>query len=90
MRAGRGGQRATRMADVRGLGSMVAVEFCVPGTSRPDAEFAKTVQRRALERGLFLLTCGVDANVIRFLYPLTIPERHFEEGLSILAEALEA
>ncbi|HET7825252.1 MAG TPA: 4-aminobutyrate--2-oxoglutarate transaminase [Anaeromyxobacter sp.] len=79
-----------RMADVRGLGSMVAVEFCVPGTSRPDAEFAKTVQRRALERGLFLLTCGVDANVIRFLYPLTIPERHFEEGLSILAEALEA
>jgi 4-aminobutyrate aminotransferase len=79
-----------RMADVRGLGSMVAVEFCVPGTSRPDAEFAKTVQKRALERGLFLLTCGVDANVIRFLYPLTIPERHFEEGLSILAEALEA
>jgi 4-aminobutyrate aminotransferase len=78
-----------RMADVRGLGSMVAVEFCVPGTTRPDAEFAKTVQRRALERGLFLLTCGVDANVIRFLYPLTIPERHFEEGLSILAEALE-
>ncbi len=79
-----------RMADVRGLGSMVAVEFCVPGTSRPDAEFAKTVQRRALERGLFLLTCGVDANVIRVLYPLTIPERHFEEGLSILSEALEA
>jgi 4-aminobutyrate aminotransferase len=79
-----------RIADVRGLGSMVAVEFCVPGSNRPDAELAKTVQRRALERGLFLLTCGVDANVIRFLYPLTIPERHFEEGLSILSEALEA
>jgi 4-aminobutyrate aminotransferase len=79
-----------RIADVRGLGSMIAVEFCLPGTTRPDPEFAKTVQRRALERGLFLLTCGVDANVIRFLYPLTIPERHFEEGLSILSEALEA
>ncbi len=78
-----------RIAEVRGLGSMVAVEFCVPGTTRPDAEFAKTVQRRALERGLFVLTCGVDANVIRFLYPLTIPDRHFEEGLAILDQALE-
>jgi 4-aminobutyrate aminotransferase len=79
-----------RIAEVRGLGSMVAVEFCVPGTTRPDAEFAKAVQKRAVERGLFLLTCGVDGNVIRFLYPLTIPDRHFEEGLAILGQALEA
>ncbi|HEY6101084.1 MAG TPA: aminotransferase class III-fold pyridoxal phosphate-dependent enzyme, partial [Anaeromyxobacter sp.] len=79
-----------RMAEVRGLGSMLAVEFCVPGTTRPDADFAKGVQKRAMERGLFLLTCGNDGNVIRFLYPLTIPERHFEEGLAILGQALEA
>ncbi len=79
-----------RIAEVRGLGSMVAVEFCVPGTTRPDAEFAKGVQKRALERGLFLLTCGADGNVIRFLYPLTIPDRHFEEGLALVAKALEA
>lgn len=79
-----------RIADVRGLGSMLAVEFCVPGTTRPDAEFAKRVQKRAVERGLFVLTCGLDGNVIRFLYPLTIPERHFEEGLAILGQALEA
>jgi hypothetical protein len=26
------------LAEVRGLGSMVAVEFCAPGTARPDAE----------------------------------------------------
>ncbi len=79
-----------RIAEVRGLGSMVAVEFCAPGTARPDAEFARAVQRRALDRGLVLLTCGVDGNVIRFLYPLTIPEKHFEEGLAILGQAMEA
>jgi len=79
-----------RIAEVRGLGSMIAVEFCVPGTTRPDAEFAKGVQKRAMERGLFLLTCGNDGNVIRFLYPLTIPERHFEEGLAMLDQALDA
>ena len=78
-----------QVADVRGLGSMVAAEFCVPGTTRPDAEFTKRVQRRALEQGLVVLTCGVDANVIRFLYPLTISDALFEEGLAILGRALE-
>ena len=78
-----------QLAEVRGLGSMLAVEFRVPGTTRPDAEFAKNVQRRALEQGLFILTCGADGNVIRFLYPLTIPDAHFEEGLSMFGRALE-
>ena len=84
-------RRATvpQIAEVRGLGSMVAIELCKPGTSRPDPEFTKTVQQRAIERGLLLLTCGADANVIRFLYPLTIPEAHFEDGLAILRQALE-
>ncbi|WP_317203959.1 4-aminobutyrate--2-oxoglutarate transaminase [Janthinobacterium sp.] len=63
--------RATlpQIADVRALGAMVAVEFARPDGA-PDAEFTKRVQRRALERGLILLTCGVYGNVIRFLFPL--------------------
>lgn len=78
-----------QLAEVRGLGSMVAAELCVPGTTRPDGEFTKRVQRRALDQGLVVLTCGVDANVIRFLYPLTIPDALFEEGLAILGRAME-
>ncbi|MBI5070008.1 MAG: 4-aminobutyrate--2-oxoglutarate transaminase [Deltaproteobacteria bacterium] len=81
--------RVPQLAEVRGLGSMVAAEFLVPGTRAPDAAFAKRVQQRAREQGLLLLTCGVHANVIRFLYPLTIPEPHFEEGLAILGRALQ-
>lgn len=85
-------RRATvpQIADVRGLGSMMAVEFWKPGTRQPDPEFTRSVQRRAIEQGLLLLTCGADGNVIRFLYPLTIPDAHFEEGLAILRRALEA
>ncbi len=82
--------RVPRMAEVRGLGAMLAVEFCEPGGHAPDPDFTKAVQGRALDRGLLLLTCGVYANVIRFLFPLTIPEAHFEEGLSKLEEALTA
>jgi len=77
-----------RISDVRGLGSMVAVEFAkADGT--PDAEFTKQVQQRAQDAGLILLTCGVYANVVRFLYPLTIEDPVFDEGLAILVKAIE-
>jgi 4-aminobutyrate aminotransferase len=76
------------IAEVRGLGSMAAVEFARPDGT-PDPEFTKRVQQRAHDAGLLLLTCGVYANVIRFLYPLTISDDVFEEGLAILAQALK-
>ncbi|MCQ9372581.1 4-aminobutyrate--2-oxoglutarate transaminase, partial [Corynebacterium sp. 35RC1] len=56
---------------------------------KPDADFTKLVQQRALEAGLLLLSCGVYGNVIRFLFPLTIEDAVFEEGLAILQRALE-
>lgn len=76
------------IADIRGLGAMVAVEFQKPGSNEPDAEFARTVQRKAMESGLILLTCGTYGNVIRFLFPLTIEDAVLDEGLHILAKAI--
>lgn len=76
--------------DVRGLGAMVAAEFRDPATGEPDADFTKRVQALALERGLILLSCGVNANVLRFLFPLTIPDAVFAEGLDLLEAALRA
>lgn len=78
-----------QIADVRGLGGMVAVEFRRPDGA-PDAEFTRRVQAQALQRGLILLTCGVDANVVRFLFPLTVPDAVFDEALAILRDALRA
>ena len=78
-----------QIADVRGLGAMVAVEFAkADGT--PDAEFTKLVIKRAQDAGLLLLSCGIYGNVIRFLFPLTIEDAVFEEGMALLAKALEA
>ncbi len=77
------------ISDVRGLGSMVAMEFAKPDGT-PDADFTKLVQKRALDAGLMLLTCGVNGNVIRFLFPLTIEDTIYEEGIAILAKALTA
>jgi 4-aminobutyrate aminotransferase len=78
-----------QIAEIRGLGAMVAVEFNkADGT--PDADFTKAVQKRAQEAGLILLTCGVYGNVIRFLFPLTIEDSVLAEGLDILAAAMTA
>jgi 4-aminobutyrate aminotransferase/4-aminobutyrate aminotransferase/(S)-3-amino-2-methylpropionate transaminase len=82
--------RVPQIAEVRGPGSMVAVELMRPGGGGPDPDLARAVQARALEQGLVLLTCGVHANVLRFLYPLTIEDAVFEEGLGILERALSA
>ncbi|GAA0797000.1 4-aminobutyrate--2-oxoglutarate transaminase [Cupriavidus gilardii] len=79
--------RVPQIAQVRGLGAMVAVEFQQADGS-PDAEFTREVQNRALQKGLLLLSCGVHGNVIRFLFPLTIPDAVMDEGLDILADVL--
>jgi 4-aminobutyrate aminotransferase len=87
-------EKVPQIADVRGLGSMSAVEFAKPasaaGARAYDADFTKRVQQEAMKRGLVLLTCGVDANVIRFLYPLTIQDAVFDEALDIVERSLAA
>lgn len=76
------------IADIRAQGSMVAVEFQDPQTGTPSPEFTKQVQDKALQAGLLLLSCGVYGNVIRFLYPLTIPDEQFRKALDIIQRSL--
>jgi 4-aminobutyrate aminotransferase len=76
--------------DIRGLGAMVAVELNRKGSDEPDADMAKRVQAEALKRGLILLSCGVNGNVIRFLFPLTIQQPVFDEAMLTLQAAMRA
>ncbi|WBY01228.1 4-aminobutyrate--2-oxoglutarate transaminase [Ramlibacter tataouinensis] len=77
------------LAELRGLGSMAAAAFRHPD-GRPHPQFAKRVVDQALQRGLILLTCGAEAEAIRFLYPLTIEDDTFAEALDLLAASLHA
>ena len=81
---------APEIADIRGPGFMVAIEFANPTDHQPDAGFTTRVRAEAQKRGLILLTCGVYGNVIRFLAPITIPDAHFAEAMDILEEAVAA
>ncbi len=79
------------IGNVRGLGMMVAIELVKdPKTREPDAALTAAILAQAEQRGLILLSCGVDANVVRLLAPLTIPEAVLEEGLQILGESIRA
>jgi 4-aminobutyrate aminotransferase/(S)-3-amino-2-methylpropionate transaminase len=84
-------QRHSSIQDVRGLGAMVAIELFKGGDlSQPDADVTKRICAEAIQRGLVLLSCGVYANVIRILVPLTVSDAHLAEGMTLFAEALAA
>lgn len=76
---------------IRGPGAMVAFDIVSDaGGDTPDAAATKRVTQAALDAGLVLLSCGVHANTIRLLNPLTISDDVFEEGLVLLEGALKA
>ena len=77
------------IGEVRNLGAMVAIEFVKNrDPHQPDSALTSAIVAKAQEKGLILLSCGIDANIIRILAPLTIPFEQVEEGLSIFEAAL--
>ena len=84
-------ERWSAIGDVRGLGSMLALELVAdPVTKTPAPALAGAVVDAALERGLLLITCGIYGNCIRVLVPLVITDAELEEALGVWEEALEA
>lgn len=79
------------VGDVRGLGAMVAMELFENGKlDAPDAELTKRLVAEACRRGLILLPCGSNVNIIRVLVPLTASDQIVDEGLRILEESFDA
>jgi len=83
-------ERHSCIAEVRGLGAMVAMEICKNGDPKqPDAELTKAISAEAARRGLILLTCGTYGNVVRILVPLTASNELLDEGLAIISASLD-
>lgn len=79
------------ISGVRGPGAMVAFDIVKKrGGNEPDADATKRVTQAAIADGLVLLSCGVHANTIRILVPLTVEDEVLEEGLGKLEKALIA
>ena len=76
------------VADVRGKGLMLAVEFVEPGTLNPNAYATARVFEECRKRGLLVGKGGLYGNTIRMGPALTLTEDEAREGLAILLDAI--
>jgi 4-aminobutyrate aminotransferase/(S)-3-amino-2-methylpropionate transaminase len=76
------------IGDVRGRGSMQALELVKAGTKEPNTEALGKIVKYCQSRGVLILTAGTYGNVIRLLPPLVMPEHLLNEALTILDEAV--
>lgn len=83
-------QSTSLVADVRGLGAMMGIELCHQGDRRrPATQAVRAIIDDCLDQGLLVLPAGPHRNVIRLLTPLTINDQDLEQGLGILAAAVQ-
>jgi 4-aminobutyrate aminotransferase/(S)-3-amino-2-methylpropionate transaminase len=74
-----------RVADVRGLGAMIAIEI---SSGIAGKALTARIIEEARERGVLLMQAG-SGNVIRVLVPLVIDDRQLEVGLARIAQSFE-
>lgn len=78
------------VAQVRGRGLMIAVEFVEPGTLDPSPAATTRVLEECKRGGLLAGKGGLYGNVIRMGPPLVLTEAEAKEGLEIIAAAIAA
>jgi 4-aminobutyrate aminotransferase len=78
------------IAEVRGRGLMIGIEFAQGPELTPRPDLAKGVLHEALERKLLLLTCGTYGQVVRVIPPLVTTEAEVDTAIGVIAESLVA
>jgi 4-aminobutyrate aminotransferase/(S)-3-amino-2-methylpropionate transaminase len=77
-----------QIAEVRGLGAMLAFELSdLAGAEGSGAAATQRIVEAARERGLLLMKAG-NGNIIRILVPLVIEPAQLERALGILTESV--
>ena len=77
------------VGDVRGIGSMIGIEFVTDQESKtPNPAIVKAIIYDAAQMGLIMENAGNYGNVIRLLAPLCMTDEQTEAGLEIFEKAL--
>jgi 4-aminobutyrate aminotransferase len=77
------------VAEVRGRGLMVGIEFADPETLAPRPDLAKATLTDALIRRLLLLSCGTWGQVVRVIPPLVTTESEIDQAVEIIGSAIQ-
>jgi len=78
------------IAEVRGIGAMLAVELNDPKTGTPLADVPGKVAAFAAQQGVLVLTAGTYGNVLRFLPSLAITDAQLADAAGVLDAAFAA
>ncbi len=79
------------IGDVRGVGTMKAIEIVRDRDSKaPDADRTAAILEGARARGLIVIRCGANRNVVRLLPPLVTTDAEAHRALEILDQAVGA
>ncbi len=82
-------ERCDLIADVRGLGAMIGIEFCHDGDPRrPAGDLVKRITAICREKGVLVLPASSYGNVLRVLSPLAIDDSTLERGLDVMEAAI--
>ena len=80
-----------RIGDIRGPGMMIGVEFVKDKATRePDGALPDRLIAACADRGLLVLTCGSQHEVVRWIPPLDVTAGEISEAIEIFGEALAA
>lgn len=78
------------VGDVRGIGSMIGIEFVHDKkTKEPAADIVLKIIEFSANNGLLLESAGTYGNVIRFLAPLVMTDKQLECGFEIYENAIK-
>lgn len=82
-------KRSNLVADVRGLGAMMALELCHDrDPARPAKEAMDAVAQACRERGVLVIPASRHGNVLRILCPLVIDDDQLAVALDTIDEAI--
>lgn len=79
------------IGDVRGLGSMIGLEFVKDrDTKEPNSELVSKILDYCFKHGVMFLNAGLFGNVIRFLPPIVMTDEQLKYGLDTLEAGIKA
>jgi 4-aminobutyrate aminotransferase len=76
------------VAEVRGRGLMIAIEFAEGDALTPRPDLARGLLAEAMARNLLLLTCGTYGQAVRIIPPLTTTDDEVDIAVTAIGDAL--
>ena len=79
------------IGDVRGMGLGIALEMVRDRKSKEPLQTGEMVRIiwGLRDRGVFVLPCGRNDNVLRVIPPLVTPKSYIDKSIKIISEVLE-